>query len=428
MAKIINVQKGSLAEELGLEKGDSLIGFNGEKVVDILDVYFYEAQCDFVMNLLTKQGETVDLHIEKNECESFGFELDDSLDLEPIRCKNKCVFCFIDQMPKGMRESLYVKDDDYRLSFASGNYVTLTNCGQAELQRIAKLKLSPLYISVHAYDKDVKVKLVGNPESAKLFEKMHFLADNGIDMHAQIVLCKGLNDSRILQQTLEELHGMGKRILSVAIVPLGVTKCRQTLAELKQVDAECASETIDIVSSFDKSMGGGWCFAADEFYLLAGRTLPNYESYGSFGQIEDGIGLCADFIHSFKESLNEAKPSKKKGELTFVTGVAFYPTLRNLLSTAQEKFPNFIPNVVAIQNNFFGKTITVAGLVTAGDIIAQLKTTRSNLVIPSTMLRQFSDTFLDGMTVAELQKQLKTKVYISKGGADTIRLIREETK
>ncbi|MDE5654218.1 MAG: radical SAM protein, partial [Clostridia bacterium] len=223
MAKITAIDKGSIGEELGLEVGDELIGFNGEKIVDILDYVYYDSQEFFTLNLKAKQGEAVDIEIEKDESETLGLTLDESVELEPMRCKNKCAFCFVDQLPKGMRDTLYVKDDDYRLSFVSGNYVTLSNIGQKELDRIVKLHLSPLYISVHAYDKEVKTKLVANPESAKVFEKMKFLAERGIQMHTQIVLCKDFNDGDILKQTLEELYKLSPYVQTVAIIPVGLT-------------------------------------------------------------------------------------------------------------------------------------------------------------------------------------------------------------
>lgn len=423
MAKIVAIEKGSLAEELGLEVGDQLVGFNNKLLVDILDYYYYDSQEKFVMNIVAKQGQLVDLDIEKYEYEQIGLELDDSLDLEPIRCKNKCIFCFIDQMPKGMRDSLYVKDDDYRLSFASGNYVTLTNCLKDELDRIAMLKLSPLYISVHCFDPATKIKMIANPEGAKLFEKMTFLADNGINMHAQIVLCKGINDGKILEQTLSELYKLMPHILSVAIIPVGLTSYREGLFPLEVIDQKTAMDVINIVQSFDKKVGGGWCWCADEMYLIAQKSLGNYDSYGDFGQIEDGIGLCTSFCQSFEEALQQVKLCKKHCELSLITGQAFKGTLTKLIEKAKEKFINLSVDIVAIENNFFGKTITVAGLVTATDIIDQTKNVYKNVLIPSNMLRQFTDTFLDGKTVSDVENALNCKVFVGSDGCDIISTI-----
>lgn len=428
MANITAVKKGSIAKELGLEVGDILVGFNNQALKDSLDFYYYDSQEQFTMNIISKQGNKVDLEINKFDYESIGIELDDSLDLTPMRCKNKCIFCFVDQMPKDMRDTLYVKDDDYRLSFASGSYVTLTNCFEEELQRIVALNLSPLYISVHCYDPETKVKMIGNPEGAKLFDKMQYLAENGINMHAQIVLCKGINDGEILKQTLMHLNKLMPHILSVAIIPVGLTKFRKGLFELQPIDKQTASDVIDIVEGYNKKVGGSWCLCSDELYLIAQRQVPSYDKYGSFGQIEDGVGLCADFCQSFQEAFDHAKVNKKKGEATFITGVSFANTLINILNKCKYKFPNFDAKVQVIQNDYFGRTITVAGLITAQDILAQLKQPSKHTIIPANMLREFSDTFLDGTTVVQLQKKLNSKIHVSCGGADIIKIINEVLK
>ncbi|MDE6188674.1 MAG: DUF512 domain-containing protein, partial [Clostridia bacterium] len=260
MAIITNVDKNSIADELGIEVGDELLGFNGEKIVDVLDYVYYDSQDSFVLNLKAKQGDIVDIEIEKDENETLGLTLDESVQLEPMRCKNKCVFCFVDQLPKGMRDTLYVKDDDYRLSFVSGNYVTLSNVGQKELDRIVKLRLSPLYISVHAYDKKVKTKLVSNPESAMVYEKISFLASHGIVMHTQIVLCKGLNDGEILLQTLEKLRELYPQVKSAAVIPVGLTCHRAGLCELQQFDESSSREVIAAVEKFNEESGGEFCW------------------------------------------------------------------------------------------------------------------------------------------------------------------------
>ncbi|MEG1609246.1 MAG: DUF512 domain-containing protein, partial [Clostridia bacterium] len=289
----------------------------------------------------------------------------------------------------------------------------------------AQLKLSPLYISVHCFDPATKVKMISNPEGAKLFEKMTYLAQNGINMHAQIVLCKGINDGKILEQTLDELFKLTPHILSVAIIPVGLTSFRQGLFPLEPIDKATALSVISIAENFDKKVGGGWCWCADEMYLLAEKQLGGYDSYGDFGQIEDGIGLCAAFCQNFEETLFESKFYKKSGELTLVTGHAFKSTLTTLMQKVKTKFANLQYNIVAIDNNFFGKSITVAGLITATDIIAQSSEFFKNILIPSNMLRQFTDTFLDGMTVKNLSKVLKRKVYVGADGGDIIKTIQK---
>ena len=423
MAKIIAVQKGGIGEELGLEIGDELLGFNGEQIVDVLDYAFYDSQEEFTLNLRTKQGEKVDIDIEKEEDESLGLELDESVQLEPMRCKNKCLFCFVDQLPKGMRDTLYVKDDDYRLSFVSGNYVTLSNIGQKELDRIAKLRLSPLYISVHAFDREIKTKLVSNPESAKVFDKMDFLANHGITMHTQIVLCKNLNDGKVLDKTLEELYKRYPSVKTVAVIPVGLTGHRQKLYPLESFGKEDAVKVIAQVEDFNKKAGGEFCWCSDEFYIKAEKQLPPYESYGDFDQIENGVGLCAEFEEEFLSALDEVGGSKAELNIASVTGQSFKDILKSLCEKLKDKYSNVNLRVKDIYNDFFGRSITVAGLITAGDIIKQFKDAPEYTIIPSTMLREFTDTFLDGITVSELEKALGTHIVVSHGGEDYVKII-----
>ncbi len=428
MAKITAIDKGSIGEELGLEVGDELIGFNGEKIVDILDYVYYDSQDFFTLNIKAKQGETVDIEIEKDESETLGLTLDESVELEPMRCKNKCAFCFVDQLPKGMRETLYVKDDDYRLSFVSGNYVTLSNIGQKELDRIVKLHLSPLYISVHAYDKDVKTKLVANPESAKVFEMMTYLARRGILMHTQIVLCKDFNDGDILRQTLDELYKLSPMVQTVAIIPVGLTCHRQGLYPVKTFDKDSSGQVIDMVEKFNAEAGGNFCWCSDEFYIKAERQLPSYVEYGDFCQIENGVGLCAEFVNSFDEALSQVNGSDKLLEIAVITGQSFKGILAQCVSRLKDKYPNVTVRICDIYNDFFGRTITVSGLITPTDIIKQVKDMPKYTIIPSTMLREFTDTFLDGYTVPRLEEELKSAIKVSQGGESFVKLIDELTR
>ena len=425
MAKIVAIDKGSIGEELGLEVGDELLGFNGEEIVDVLDYVYYDSQEFFTLNLKAKQGDVVDIEIEKEEGETLGLTLDESVQLEPMRCKNKCVFCFVDQLPKGMRETLYVKDDDYRLSFVSGNYVTFSNIGQKQLDRIVKLHLSPLYISVHCFDKDVKTKLVANPESAKIFEKMKFLADHGIVMHTQIVLCKDFNDGDILKQTLEELYKLYPGVLSTAVIPVGLTCHREGLYPVKTFDKASSNEVIDMVEKFNESVGGDFCWCSDEFYIKAGRNLPDYTQYGDFCQIENGVGLCAEFVNSFDNALSQVKGSKNSLEVAVITGQSFKGILAEQVEKLKTKYPNVSVRICDIYNDFFGRTITVSGLVTPTDIIKQVKDMPKYTIIPSTMLREFTDTFLDGYTVPQLEEAIRTTIKVSQGGESFVKLIDE---
>lgn len=426
MAVVIGVDKGTIAEELGIEVGDELIGFNGEPIEDILDYFYYEGQESFVMNMKAKQGDVVDLEIEKDVDEQIGLTLDESVQLNPKRCKNKCLFCFVDQCPKGMRETLYVKDDDYRLSFVSGNYVTFTNMTDHDFERIVKLHLSPLYVSVHAYDKEIKQKLISNPNGAKLFERLQYLKDNGIEMHTQIVMCKDLNDKEVLQQTIEELYKLHPNVKSVAVVPVGMTGHRENLYPLEAVDADLAKETIERVEAFNKKVGGNFCWCSDEFYIKAGIEVPNNDYYYDYCQIENGVGLCREFLEEVKIAINSTEINTNKIEIGFITGQSFKDYLKETLDEIKNKvYPNLKYTVYDIKNEFFGESITVAGLITAQDIVKQVKNNEKHIMIPSNMLREFTDTFLDGMTVRELEEKLNAKICVNHGGEDLVKKIGE---
>lgn len=428
MAKITAVQKGGIGEELGLEVGDELLGFNGKSIVDVLDYAYYDSQEEFTLNLLTKQGEKVDIDVEKEVDETLGLELDESVQLEPMRCKNKCLFCFVDQLPKGMRDTLYVKDDDYRLSFVSGNYVTLSNIGQKELDRIASLRLSPLYISVHAYDRQIKTKLVSNPESAKVFDKMQFLAAHGIVMHTQIVLSKGINDKDVLDETLTQLYRLRPSVKTVAVIPVGLTGHRERLYPLEGFGRDDSREVIAQVEAFNKKAGGEFCWCSDEFYIKADLPLPPYDSYGDFDQIENGVGLCAEFEEEFMGALDEVDESDVNVSIAAVTGQSFKDILKGLCARLKNKYPNVTVDVKDIYNDFFGRSITVAGLITAGDIIKQFKDAPEYTIIPSNMLREFTDTFLDGITISQLEEALGTKILVSHGGESFVKIVEQLCK
>lgn len=428
MPRIVKVDENGVAAELGFEQGDEILGFDGHPYEDVLDYVFYDGAEKFTINARTKDGELVDCEVEKLPEESIGVEFDDEGQLVPIRCRNKCVFCFVDQLPKGMRKTLYVKDDDYRLSFVSGNYVTLTNVFDKEMERIIRLRLSPLYISVHCFDRKRKTEMIANPEGAKLFDKMNVLAAHGIVMHTQIVLCKGLNDGDILAETLTELAKLRPQVASVAIVPVGLTGHRDGLRELQAIDKETARKVIAQVEEFDKEQGGSFAYCSDEFYLKAELPLPPFESYGDFSQIENGVGLVRSFEREVEESLSGLEISDKKGEVAFITGQSFKGQLKKCLDKVQPYFPNCRFRIADIYNDWFGRSITVAGLITATDIMAQAKDMPAYTVIPSTMLREFTHTFLDGVSVEELAAKLNTNIIISASGADLVRAAKEATE
>ncbi len=423
MAKIVEIDPNSILLELGVEIGDEILGFNGEPIEDILDYDYYDGQNEFVINMRSKQGDKVDLEIEKLDTETMGVTLDDSVFLTPIRCKNKCAFCFVDQLPKGLRETLYVKDDDYRLSFVCGNFVTLTNVFEHELNRIVKYQLSPLYISVHASSPDVIKTLLKNPEAIKTMDKIEFLAKHGIKMHTQIVMCKGYNDDKELLNTLEKLYNLYPQVLTCAVVPVGLTEYRDEVTKLAQIDKETALKTIKQVDAFNKEKGVTFAYCSDEFYVKADVEVPNYEYYGDFSQIENGIGLCRVFMDGIKDALKKVEKDDKELTIGLITGQSFKGYLKTAVKMINEKYPNVHLIIYDIINNFFGKTITVAGLITGTDIVAQVKNPPKDVIIPSTMLREFTDTMLDGMSVKELEEKLNAKVHVNHGPEDLIKII-----
>lgn len=422
MAKIIGVDKSSISYQLGIKSGDILLSFDGNPVKDILDYHYYDGMEEFVMTV--SRGEQItDYEIEKDYDESLGLELDESMELTPLRCKNKCKFCFVDQLPKGMRESLYVKDDDYRLSFVSGNYITLTNVFKEELDRIVRLHLSPLYVSVHTTDNNIKNQLVTNPEGSKTFEKLKFLTDNGIQVNTQIVMCPNENDGEVLLHTLEDLQRLRPMLKSVAVVPVGLTKHREGLYPLMPVDKEKARQTITLIDSINKKYGV-FVYPSDEFYIKAELSLPNYEDYGDFEQIENGVGLVRMFEYEVECALCEVKKNKSKAKVSLITGESFGDFLKEYCGRIESKLKGLQTQVIKIKNEFFGESVTVAGLITARDIIKQCKgKLYKNVIIPSTMLKEFTTTFLDGMSVKEVEKELGVKLHICRNGEHLVQII-----
>ena len=425
MAKIVGIDDNSILLELGVEIGDEILGFNGTPIEDIIDYDYYDGQNEFTINMRSKQGDIVDLEIEKLDTETMGVTLDDSVYLTPINCKNKCAFCFVDQLPKGLRKTLYVKDDDYRLSFVCGNFVTLTNVYEHELERIVKYHLSPLYISVHAVTPERLIALLKNPESLKTMDKIKYLAKNGISMHTQIVMCKGYNDGEELQKTMEELYKSYPKVKTLAVVPVGLTEYRAGVQDLAQIDPETARATIAQVDAFNKAKGTTFAYCSDEFYIKADMEVPAFDHYGDFPQIENGVGLCRVFMNGIKDAISKRQIDDKKIEIGLITGQSFKCYLRTACKMMNEKFPNVQFKIYDIINNFFGKTITVAGLITGRDILSQVKDAPKNVIIPSTMLREFTDTLLDGMTVKDLEEGLKTKIWVNSGAEDLVRIVGE---
>lgn len=422
-ARIVKkVLRGSIAKRVGIMPGDEILTIGGYPFVDDADLAFYEM--DERVSLVVKRGEEeLSVLIEKEEGEPLGIEMSQSDYIIP--CKNDCLFCFVRQLPKGMRKTLYVKDDDYRMSFAMGSYVTLSNLTDEDLERIKRLSLSPLYISVHCFTPELKRKICKNPRSAELFSILKELAAAHITMHTQIVMMEGINDGDELALTISELAKLYPAVKTVAVVPVGLTKHREGLPELSPISPENARRTVKAVEAFNQKMieqnGEPFVFCSDEMYLIGDLPLPPYESYGEFEQIENGVGLVADFFDCAEYAL--ADGVIPKGEYSAITGMSFAPLLEKYCRELEQKYDVKI-DVCPVRNDFFGETVTVSGLVTGGDIIKQYAgKLRKDIIIPRTMLREFSGVFLDEVTLCQLEETLGVHVHIADGGDGFIRVL-----
>ncbi len=409
------VQKGSKAFKKGIKAEDLLIAINGNEIMDILDYRFFENESKLILNLC-RNGKEFKKTIRKKEYEEIGLLFDTYLMDKQRSCKNKCIFCFIDQMPKGMRKSLYFKDDDSRLSFLFGNYITLTNITEHEIERIIKMHISPINISVHTTNPTLRVQMMKNKNAGKVLEIIDRFNNAGIDINCQLVLVPGVNDGKELERSLNDLMKY-ENVKSVAAVPVGLTRYREGLEEITPFNEKTAKETLQIINKFAdislKECSLRRVFASDEFYILANLPFPNAEFYEDFLQLENGVGMCA----LLKEELEEAvEYTEFEGEVTpcsTVTGEAAYPLIKELVEKIGEKF-DIKCNVYKVKNEFFGGKITVAGLLTGSDIIRELKgkDLGERLLIPSNMLESENVKFLDDVTVAELEKELNVKVGI----------------
>lgn len=407
MLKILSVIKGGIADEIGLKCGDNIIAFNGKKA-DILDYIYYDAAENFTLTV--KSGDTVtEYDIEKGESELMGLEFDNSAQIKPMPCRNKCIFCFVDQLPKKLRKSLYVKDDDYRLSFITGNYITLTNINKDDIIRITERKFSPLYISVHATDPQIRIKMLGNKNAGNIMELIKKFSIANITMHTQVVLCPGINDGEILKSTIKDLYSFYPAVKSLAVVPAGLTKHRQNLSEVNPVTKQDAKNAIEICNQYPQ-----FAYCSDELYLRGEEELPDYLFYGEFEQIENGVGLIRKFEKEFYTALNECDILPKKSDITVITGKSAYKFINSLALAFTAKFKNINIKTISIQNNFFGESVTVAGLVTGTDIASQLGESEQGrkIIIPKSMLREGETLFLDGTDIITLEKQLKADIYV----------------
>ncbi len=410
MVEIKSVVKKSPAFKCGIKANDILSEINGHEITDFLDYQFYTEEGKNEIEVL-RGGKPMRFTLKKGEFEDLGLEFETYLMDKERRCKNKCIFCFIDQNPKGMRESIYFKDDDTRLGFLFGNYITLTNLSEKDVRRIIEMHISPVNISVHTMNKDLRVKMMSNKNAGECLDIIPYLAQNGIEINTQLVLCPGVNDGEELRYSLEKLGELYPGVKSIAAVPVGVTKHREGLYEMEEYSEKTAAEVIDIIDEFGEGFkekyGTRLCYASDEFYLKAKRDLPGEDYYESYCQLENGVGMWASFKEEFKNALydNEEKPILK--ELSVATGSAAYPLIKELSEMAQESL-NIKINTYEIKNDFFGHSVTVAGLVTGGDLINQLKRKPlgEKLIIPDVMLRSEGDLFLDNVSVEDVEESL----------------------
>lgn len=415
---IKDIEAGSIAQELELAPGDELLTINGKEVRDVFD-YQYLIKDEYLSVVIRKpDGEEWELEIEKDYDEDLGIIFDEGLMDDYRSCQNKCIFCFIDQMPPGMRKTLYFKDDDARLSFLQGNYITLTNISDEELERIIFYKLSPINISIHTTNEELRCRMLNNRFAGAALTKMKKLKDAGIQMNGQIVLCKGINDGKELDRTLHDLAAFIPELVSVSVVPVGLTKFREGLAHLEPFDRDDAIRVLSQIQSwqsiFMEHYGTRLVYASDEWYLKAGLEIPDEESYEGYPQIENGVGLVRSMQTEFDEAYDELEGDDRHKSLSLATGVLAAPVLAKLIEKLNIKFPNVRVRIYTITNNFFGPQITVAGLITGKDLVEQLigKELGDALLIPDVMLRSGEDILLDDMTVSELERALQTKVRI----------------
>ena len=422
MVKITSVDKNSRADKQGIIAGDVLVSINGNEIVDVLDYRFYLAEREVLLSLL-RGDEEYSAKIKKGEYDDIGLDFETPLMDKKHSCKNGCIFCFIDQNPEGLRDSIYFKDDDSRLSFIHGNYITLTNMTQKDVDRIVKMRFSPLNISIHTTNPELRVKMMKNKHSGEVLRYLDDFKAAGLNMCGQIVLCRGINDGDELRRSLTDLEKYYPELTSVAVVPAGLTKFRDKLFPLTDFTPEEASDIIDLINGFGeenlKNHGSRIVFAADEFYLKAKRPIPDADYYEDYPQIENGVGLLRSFMDEFGlafediAEINYALEARDEvRRVSVATGAASYEMISAMAEKIMQNCPKMEIKVYKIVNNFYGESITVAGLLTGKDIYEQLKSRSlgEELLVPATALRAGDDDFLCGMTRAELAEKLGVKV------------------
>ena len=415
LTKIASVDPHSPARKAGVRPGETLTHINGHPIVDVLDYKFYAYDPKLELTLTEPEGGSRTLRIRKEEGEDLGLNFETYLMDRARSCANKCIFCFVDQMPPGMRDTLYFKDDDARLSFLMGNYITLTNLSQREIQRVIDLRISPVNISVHATDPQLRTAMLKNPRAGECLDIMSRFAQAGIEMNCQVVACPGVNDGPALARTMEDLGQLYPAVTSVAVVPVGVTRFREGLCSIEPYTKEQAAALIDQVESFashfmeNKGTNLVWC--SDEFYLIAGRMLPEKAYYEDMDQLENGVGMLRLLLHQADMALEEEEP-EQTAPFSIATGLSAAPFVQEILDKARKQCGNIKGTVYPIINRFFGETITVSGLITGTDLMEQLrgKDLGERLLIPDNMLRAGERVFLDDVTVEQVEEALGVTV------------------
>lgn len=416
MVTITGVVKGSPADRTGIADGDKLVSMNGHAVRDVLDYMFYAAETQVEL-VLERGGEMFTCTIDKDEYDDLGLEFESFLMDKKLSCRNQCVFCFIDQMPPGMRETLYFKDDDARLSFLQGNYVTLTNMSQADIDRIIRMKLN-INVSVHTTNPELRCRMMNNRFAGEKLDYLWQMARAGIQLNCQIVLCPTLNDGEELRRTLTDFGRMMPHLQSVAVVPVGLSKYREGLYPLVPFTKETAAQTLELIAEFQEKFlaefGTRTVFPSDEFFLLAQQELPDAAYYEGYPQYENGVGMLRSLADEFEAALADAEPDRLPRTCTIATGCSPCAFLRSLIERAEEQWEGLKCSVIPIRNDFFGESITVTGLITGQDLIAQLqgRDLGEELLLSSSMIRRDSDVFLDDVTIGEVEQALQTKIRL----------------
>jgi len=426
MPKIIEVIKDSPAHRAGIKEGDILTHVNKRPITDVLDYQYHTTSDDTLRITFTREGKEQHVKVTKDAYEDLGLEFEKPLLDDVHSCRNNCIFCFIDQLPKGLRETLYFKDDDLKLSFLLGNYITLTNLTEDDINRIIKLKISPINVSVHATDPQVRMTMLNNRFAGSCFETLRKLTKGGITVNAQIVVCPGVNDRMVLRETLSDLCTLYPRLGSVSVVPVGLTKYREGLFDLSPVDFESANEILDMCAYFGDKMqdeyGRRLIFPADELFILAKKPLPDTYYYEDFPQLENGVGMLALLKEEFLDALDDTLTHNIQEPINIATGISSAPYIEELLKKAQEKFPVLQYTVFPIRNDFLGEHVTVTGLITGQDLINQLKCREicGTILLPEEMLRFEKDCFLDDTTISDVETALGCKVSLVSRSGDAL--------